>query len=162
MLPPEELRRRIDAARTLKGLRQSDLAQLLVEDGHGKHDVGRLERGDIPLSRALKHSLAEHLGVPEEWFTADSIDPGQTHGVDIAARLDALEAKLTARTNHDQVIAEMLEQQTAILQQIEIALKMTLQNAGLIPQEERGEGPAIPRYPRQRPADRRQASEGQQ
>lgn len=73
-LSVEELKRRIDAARTIRGLRQVDLAELLEADGHGKHDVGRLERGDLPLTRALRRSLAEHLKVPERWFTDPDLD----------------------------------------------------------------------------------------
>lgn len=131
MLTPEELKRRIDAARTLRGLRQVDLAELLEADGHGKHDVGRLERGEIPFSAALRRSLAHHLEVPEAWFVDEHVDgiiinaPAATAGepepdrADLSRRLSLIESKLAARTDHDQLVRDMLARQTEILTKIE-------------------------------------------
>lgn len=102
MLDTEELKRRLDALRRLRGLRQEDLAQLVHEDGFGKHDVGRIERGDptLPFSPGLRRSIAGHLGVPERWFTdaelGGLLSPPEPSGpdLDIAARLDRMQAIL--------------------------------------------------------------------
>lgn len=92
MLETDELKRRIDAARTIRGLRQVDLAALVESDGLGKQTVGRLERGDIPLTRALRRSLADHLAVPESWFVDDHLD--LNGGAQDTGQLDRIEAKL--------------------------------------------------------------------
>lgn len=133
VLEPQELKRRIDAARRLRGLRQIDLAELLEADGHGKTDVGRLERGELRFSPSLRRSLAYHLGVSEGWFTAVNVDDvlgrGGDAGDDLAtreqldevtSRLAGLEEKLVARTEHDRLVEGMLERQTKILKQIEL------------------------------------------
>lgn len=76
MLAPDELRRRIDAARTLRGMKQTDLAEKMAQDGLGKYDLGRIERGDerLPFSASHRRSLAHHLRVPEAWFTEPDAD----------------------------------------------------------------------------------------
>jgi transcriptional regulator with XRE-family HTH domain len=95
VLEPEELRRRLDAIRTLRGLRQVDLAALVETDGHGKHDVGRLERGDVHLSPSLRRSLAHHLQVPEDWFTEPDLDRViASRGAADPDQLDRIEAWL--------------------------------------------------------------------
>jgi hypothetical protein len=66
-----ELKRRIDAARTLRGMGQTDLATLAWGDGLGKHDVGRIERGKMDLQRVHREVLVRHLRVPDWWFTAE-------------------------------------------------------------------------------------------
>lgn len=70
-LPQDELKRRIDAARTLRGMTQRELGDRLAEDGFGKHDLGRVERGDprMPFNNAILRALCHHLEVPERWFT---------------------------------------------------------------------------------------------
>ena len=74
MLPAEEIKRRVEAARILRGLSQKQLAELVHADGLGKHDVGRLERGDLPLTRALRDALIRHLRVPDRWFSDPDVD----------------------------------------------------------------------------------------
>lgn len=74
MLEPEELKRRIEAARILRGLRQVDLSPLLEADGLGKTDLGRIERGEVPMRRIHRDALARHLRVPEWWFTVEDVD----------------------------------------------------------------------------------------
>lgn len=73
MLAAEELKRRIEAARILRGIHQTELDRLFDEDGLGKK-AGRLERGDLALSRALLDGLIRHLKVPERWFTDPDVD----------------------------------------------------------------------------------------
>lgn len=92
-LPTEELKRRIDAARTLRGLKQKELAGLLEEDGLGKHDVGRLERGELDLRRVHLDALTRHLQMPEWWFTAEEIHlPANIGAPNAAELLDAVDA----------------------------------------------------------------------
>lgn len=97
MLPADEIKRRVDAARTLRGMTQTQLAELVHADGLGKHDIGRLERGDIPLTRVLRDALCRHLGVPEEWFTEPSVDrlvARPMRAEDVRAHLERIEAGL--------------------------------------------------------------------
>lgn len=93
-LPTEELKRRIDAARTLRGLKQRELADLLQEDGLGKHDVGRLERGELILRRVHLDALMRHLRVPEWWFTANEIELPPQADATITDRLASIEGTL--------------------------------------------------------------------
>lgn len=74
MLSDDELRRRLIAARTLRGLTQTDLGELLKQDGLGKHDPGRIERGGLTMQRAHREAFAHHLGVPTTWFTEPDVD----------------------------------------------------------------------------------------
>ncbi len=53
---------------------QSDLADLVHEDGLGKYDVGRIERGKMTMQAIHRRSLAHHLRVPESWFTDPDLD----------------------------------------------------------------------------------------
>jgi transcriptional regulator with XRE-family HTH domain len=73
MLSTDELKRRLDAARTLRGLKQTDLAGQFVEWGFGKEDIGRIERGNLTLTRARRVALAEILQVPEAWFEDEQL-----------------------------------------------------------------------------------------
>lgn len=93
-LPTEELKRRIDAARTLRGLKQRELADLLETDGLGKHDVGRLERGDLDLRRVHLDALMRHLDMPEWWFTDERIELRDELPATIEDRLAAIERRL--------------------------------------------------------------------
>lgn len=117
MLPSDELKRRLDAFRTLRGMRQTDLADRLAEDGHGKHDLGRLERGDerMPLSASLRRSIAAHLEIPERWLTDEHLDLAQTAGEpsldDRLARIEtALEDRNTRVFGILQANSQQLEQ----------------------------------------------------
>ena len=71
----DELKRRIEAARILRGISQERLDALFHADGLGK-SAGRLERGDkrLTLNRALLDGLVRHLRVPEAWFTSEDVD----------------------------------------------------------------------------------------
>ena len=66
---PQEVARRLRAARELAGLSQTELGERLTDYGLGKHDAGRLERGDLTLQKKHRDGLAEALGVPGAWFT---------------------------------------------------------------------------------------------
>jgi transcriptional regulator with XRE-family HTH domain len=74
MLDKDELKLRIDAFRTLRGLTQADLAELFAAKGHGSQELGRLERGALPLTEIRRRSLAEILDVPEHWFVDERVD----------------------------------------------------------------------------------------
>lgn len=73
-LPADEIKRRIHAARVLRQLEQADLDRMFHEDGLGKGEAGRTERGDLPLTRVRREAFCRHLGVPERWFLADDVD----------------------------------------------------------------------------------------
>jgi hypothetical protein len=74
VLGPEELARRIRAARELRGIEQTELGLLLAKDGLGKHDAGRIERGVMTMQTVHRISMSRHLRVPEEWFTEPDVD----------------------------------------------------------------------------------------
>lgn len=96
-LTREELVRRVVAARELRGLTQLELGQLVADEGLGKHDMPKLERGEngARFTGAHRRVLASVLRVPERWFTDDDdrlfaglvIDPDR-----ITALEDALAA----------------------------------------------------------------------
>jgi transcriptional regulator with XRE-family HTH domain len=74
-LNPDELARRLVAARELRGLSQEALGERMLAEGFGRHDAARIERGDprVPVSPARRRGLAEVLQVPEWWFTAETL-----------------------------------------------------------------------------------------
>lgn len=74
MLDTDELRRRIVAARALRGVDQTALNGLFVADGLDKHEAARLERGELPWTRVRARALAYALRMPERWFTEPNID----------------------------------------------------------------------------------------
>ena len=95
---PEEISRRIKAARELRGIEQTELSEQLAADGLGKSEAGRIERGDLPLTRVRREALMRRLGVPERWFTSDSVDEivgldGDDH-ISAVDRLAAIDEKL--------------------------------------------------------------------
>jgi transcriptional regulator with XRE-family HTH domain len=125
-LEPEELKNRVAGARTLRGMSQAQLGALVAGDGHGKHDVGRLERGELILTRSLRRSLAEHLSVPEAWFVDETIEiPGSAD--DEAGQLDRIEDAVNAgredRTVAVDAIQELLQRQSRVLANIERLLR---------------------------------------
>jgi transcriptional regulator with XRE-family HTH domain len=73
-LEPDEVARRIRAARELRGLSQAQLGELLAADGLGSTDAGRIERNEIPMTRVHRDALIRALRVPERWLTADNVD----------------------------------------------------------------------------------------
>lgn len=74
VLSGEPLRRRIVAARTLRGIDQEELGRLFEADGLGKLDPGRIERGTLTMQRVHLDAFVRHLGVPETWFVEMSTD----------------------------------------------------------------------------------------
>lgn len=89
----EELRRRIEAARILRGISQDDMDVMGHADGLRKQELSRTERGDLPLTRIRRDVLARVLRVPERWLLAETVDEivaAPPTEADIARRLDAL------------------------------------------------------------------------
>src|SRR3954463_16295734 len=74
MLDPATLKRRIHAARLLRDMEQVELDQLFHQDGLGKGEAGRTERGDLPMTRVRREAFARHLRVPEDWFLEEDAD----------------------------------------------------------------------------------------
>jgi transcriptional regulator with XRE-family HTH domain len=122
MLDKDELKRRIDAFRTLRGLTQVDLAELFASKGHGTQELGRLERGVLPLTEIRRRSLAEILGVPEAWFVDATLDlagyTGEMGLAGIQRSLDAiLQREERAQDDRDAIMA-LLAKQDQILTDI--------------------------------------------
>lgn len=74
VLPEEDAKRRIAAARLLRNLSQKKLDELGADDGLGRQELSRTERGELPLTRVRREVLARHLRLPAEWFLAAEID----------------------------------------------------------------------------------------
>lgn len=74
MLSTDELQRRLDAARTLRDLKQTELAALMHDDGIPKYDLGKIERGEKALRRMHIDSITRHLRIPEYWLTDPDVD----------------------------------------------------------------------------------------
>lgn len=98
-----QLKQRIEAARLLRNLKQTDLGMLFAEDGLNKQEAGRLERGELPLTRVRLDALVRHLRVPEAWFTSEDIalsisgprsSTASSFPADFAGRLRAARAYL--------------------------------------------------------------------
>lgn len=93
-LAPEELERRIKAARELRGLDQDDLGRLFKADGLGLHDPGRIERANgkdrLDMQRVHLQAFMRHLRMPEWWFTASEIRLTEEPPADLSQRLDEI------------------------------------------------------------------------
>jgi len=74
MLSSEETKRRMEAARKLRGLSQAELGELFEADDLGKMDPQQIERGRMLLRGARLVAACKHLRVPERWFTAEDVD----------------------------------------------------------------------------------------
>lgn len=74
MLDREEIKRRMEAARKLRGLSQAELGERFAADDLGKMDPQQIERGIMPLRGARLAAACKHLRVPERWFTAEDVD----------------------------------------------------------------------------------------
>lgn len=74
MLEGKELKRRIEAARILRGMSQAKLEELFAADGLGKYDAGRIERGEMTMQRVHRDAFVRHLGVPDYWFSEPDVD----------------------------------------------------------------------------------------
>lgn len=73
-LTDEELKRRVVAARVLRGLTQTELGELFEADGLGLHDPGRIERGNMTMQRAHREAFIRLLRVPAAWFIEEDVD----------------------------------------------------------------------------------------
>lgn len=132
-----ELRRRIVAARTLRGVSQEELDALFDGDGLGK-SAGRLERGDrrLTLNRALLDGLVRHLRVPEIWFTSKDVDAlVYRGGTADGERLAAIQEQLGELTRRVQTLDREL------LVRVREALR---QNAEDDPPEDQSQPPPPP------------------
>lgn len=70
----EDLVRRMEAARILRGITRRQLGELFKLDGLGVQDPERLVRHEIEFERTHMRAACEHLRVPERWFTAEDVD----------------------------------------------------------------------------------------
>lgn len=132
MLDKDELKRRIDAFRTLRGLTQADLAEKFASKGHGTQELGRLERGALPLTEIRRRSLAEILEVPERWFVDETLTvadykPGPSTQLDRLeqAIADIAQRETDAHQEREGIMA-LLAQQSQIL--ADIAALLTRQD----------------------------------
>jgi hypothetical protein len=115
LLPPEELARRLVAARHLRGIEQTEVGDYMQAEGYGKHDIAKMERCDPsapPLNRGRRLALSDLLRVPEWWFTADDDDlfPATTGDEPVAA----LERHMTALFHS---LADRLDDNNEILRE---------------------------------------------
>jgi transcriptional regulator with XRE-family HTH domain len=125
VLDKAELKNRIDALRTLRGLTQVDLAELFAAKGHGTQELGRIERGALPLTEIRRRTLAEILNVPERFFQDEQIDLRDVDAPASGSQLDRLEQAVAdirrreenAQTDRDAIKA-LLAQQSQILRDI--------------------------------------------
>lgn len=107
MAPDQDtLRRRLTSARELRGLDQRELGDLFEQDGLGKHDPARIERGDLEMQRVHKDAFCRHLEMPEWWFTVDEVvleeQPVTSEALaDIVAGLDAIATALLSSRDAD-------------------------------------------------------------
>lgn len=97
MLSTDETKRRIEAARILRDLSQVELDRLGHEDGLGKQELSRLERGELPLTRVRREVLIRILRVPEHWLTEEDTDV--VVGVRPSSRDDLSDAQLRAASD---------------------------------------------------------------
>jgi transcriptional regulator with XRE-family HTH domain len=104
-LKPDEIKRRIEGARILRNISQKEFDRLGHDQGYGRGEMSRVERGDIEY-RPGKHLdvLCRILRVPRWWFTADELDFGRAEDP----------------ASPDE-IASLLAQQTLILQELKEA-----------------------------------------
>lgn len=142
LLGPDDVKRRIEAARTLRGVSQRELAARLHEDGLGSQELGRIERGDLPLTRVRIDALCRHLGVPERWFTEPDVDellsgtaePATDAASFIVATMRDLANRLEARLD---AIEKQLAESAA--DQVERELERAAERSERDERDERGE-----------------------
>jgi hypothetical protein len=79
----EDVKRRIEAARMLRGIEQQQLDRLGHAEGLGKQELSRTERGELPLTRVRRDVLLRLLRLPDRWLVSDDID--EVVGFDQAA-----------------------------------------------------------------------------
>ena len=91
-MDPDKLKRRIHAARVLRGVNQQELNALFAADGLDQEDAGKVERGSLPMQKVHLDAFVRHLGVPERWFTADNVDDIVGWHADIVAAVNTIGA----------------------------------------------------------------------
>lgn len=74
VLSETELKRRISAARALRGMTQAEMDALGAEDGLDRQELSRTERGELSLTRVRGAVLSRVLALPVEWFSWPCID----------------------------------------------------------------------------------------
>lgn len=70
----DDLVRRMEAARILRGKSRRELGELFKLDGLGVQDPERLVRHEIEFEAKHMRAACAHLRVPERWFTAETVD----------------------------------------------------------------------------------------
>lgn len=124
-LSREETARRVRAARELAGLEQFELGELMVRDGFGRHDPGRLERADSPkpppaMTPARIASLAKHTGLPPSFFTEPLVADLFQSGGEAPAEDQTLGDELASLKTEVRVgLSEVRIAQEEILQRLE-------------------------------------------
>ena len=91
MLGKDVLKRRVAAARILRGLSQDELQKRFEADGLDRYAAGRVERGELEMQRVHRDAFCRHLGVPERWFNEPDVDV--IVGLRSAERLTATELR---------------------------------------------------------------------
>ncbi len=134
MLAQDELRRRLVAARVLRGLSQEEISEAGATLGLGKHELARAERGNIKLTHSRLTSAAEILGLPAQWFTAATVDHllGALDHDSLVDRLEEMQATLEAqRTDAHAIRAHLADLDRQIM-------KRLAENAALIDAQRSG------------------------
>jgi hypothetical protein len=95
--PRTEIGRRISAAMALAGVNQGELGRLMEADGLGAHDPEQISQGRKEPQQVHLESMASHLGVPVEWFTAEDFggwlaSSPEFGATEVAERLEAIQA----------------------------------------------------------------------
>lgn len=105
----ETIKRRIEAARILRGISQAELNRRLAADGLGTQEAGRVERGELPLSAVRRWAMTRALGVPERWF----LEPD----VDVVVGLRSPPAEEALKQAFDRLAPELLEAARGLAQE---------------------------------------------
>jgi hypothetical protein len=124
-LSPEELARRVRAARAYAGFdTQPELGELMKADGLGVTDPGRLERPSgkkkpPPLTQARLDSLVKHTGLPAAWFTEELglSEPAKDPAIEELRRAVAALATLATTPDLGPAARQLLEAELAAARQ---------------------------------------------
>lgn len=126
-LPQEEIKRRINAARIIRGMSQAEFDALGAADGFGKGEMSRVERGELAF-REGKHlaAMSRYLGVPAWWFTAEAIDlstgpdqdpPESTVEQHLASLTEQIAADRADRIANIEDVKTLIDQQSSALRE---------------------------------------------
>lgn len=104
---PDEIARRLRAARELRGVGQKELNdnETLKTNGLGWTTIGRIERGERAARPMELRVIAEALDVPYEFLAADDPFSG-------GEQLNMLQAELAAATHRLALLLERLDDAT--------------------------------------------------